>query len=266
MLQKRYREELDAMPFTHDSIDKQKKSFRGTAIHNHLEYMLRRHINKNPNKGYMLEQRIWDRICDRKISGKFDTWLNKALYDYKTTSVWKAVFGNWDDYVAQLNLYDYLMYTCGKECNILYIIAWYMDWDKMKVWKDPTYPKDDIELVHVTDKWSKETQKDFLYSRIEAMKANEDRPDNELDYCTDEEMWAKPTVYAVMRPGQHRAVAAKNINTREAAEEYIRNSTADDSDTFTIQERPGGRTKCNDFCQVAPFCNQYREYCEMEAS
>jgi hypothetical protein len=262
MLCDRYREAIDAQPFDHDKIDKQKKSFRGTAIHNHLEYMLRRYISKNPNKGYMLEHRIWDRINGRKISGKFDVYLNKALYDYKTTSVWKAIMENWEDYVAQLNLYDYLLSTCGIEVNILYIIAWYMDWEKNKCYSDPQYPKDDIELVHVSDKWSRDVQKEYLYSRIDHMKDNEDRPDDELDYCTDGECWAKPTTYAVKRPGQGRAVASKGLTTRAKAEAYIKNAKQKDKDTFFIEVREGTRTKCEEFCNAAPFCNQWQEYKE----
>jgi hypothetical protein len=260
MLANRYREELDALPFTHDMIENAKKSFRGTAIHNHLEYMIRRYMQKNPNKGYVFERRVWDRICGRKISGKFDIFLNGALYDYKTTSVWKAIFGNWEDYIQQLNLYDYLLGTCGKKVTVLYLIAWYMDWDKDKTWKDPDYPKNDIELIHVTEKWPTKQQKEFLEGRIELMKSNEEKADNELDYCTSDEMWEKPTVYAVMRPGQKRAVAAKGLTSRKKAGEYIKKSMAKDKDTFEIEVRTGTRTKCDDYCKVAPWCNQYQEY------
>ena len=73
-------------------------------------------------------------------------------------------------------------------------------------------------------------------------------------------MWAKPTVFAVCRPGQAKAVRAKGLTTVEKAEEYIRNSKAKDKDTFTIDMRPGERTKCKTFCKAAPFCNQYKAF------
>jgi hypothetical protein len=260
MLAKRYQEEIDAQPFTHDSIEKTLKSFKGTAIHNHFEYMLRRFMNKNRKKGYLIERRIWDRINDRKISGKFDAYLNKCLYDWKTTSVWKRVFGDWSDFEKQLNLYAYLLGTCGIEVKMLSIIAWYLDWDKMKVFGDPEYPKAEIEQIVFSDLWSKKEAKDFLYSRIDHMKENEDRPDDELDLCDDKEMWAKPTAWAVMRPGQPRAVASKDMTTKRKAQAYIRNAKQDDKDTFTVECRPGKRTKCEDFCSAAPFCNQYQEW------
>ena len=48
MLAKRHSGDIDAQPFTHDMLLKNLKSFKGTAIHNHFEYMLRRFIGKHP--------------------------------------------------------------------------------------------------------------------------------------------------------------------------------------------------------------------------
>ncbi|MCK5600253.1 hypothetical protein KAR91_00100 [Candidatus Pacearchaeota archaeon] len=260
MLVNRHKEEIDAMPFTHETLEKNLKSFKGTAIHNHFEYMLRRFMNKNRKKGYLIERRIWDRINGRKISGKFDAYLNMCLYDWKTTSVWKRIFGDWSDFEKQLNLYAYLLGTCGIEVKMLSIIAWYLDWDKMKTWSDPEYPKGEIEQIVFSDLWSKKEAKDFLYARIDHMKKNEELPDDELELCTDKDMWAKPTSYAVMRPGQPRAVASKDMTTKRKAQAYIRNAKQDDKDTFTVECRPGMHTKCNDYCSAAPYCNQHQAW------
>jgi hypothetical protein len=260
MLANRHKEEIDAQPFTHDKLEKSLKSFKGTAIHNHFEYMLRRFMNKNRQKGYFIERRIWDRIRGRKISGKFDAFLNGCLYDWKTTSVWKRVFGDWTDFEKQLNLYAYLLGTCNVEVKMISIIAWYLDWDKMKVFNDPEYPKNEIEQIVFSDLWKTADQQAFLYERIDHMKANEEKPDDELDLCTEKDMWAKPTTWAVMRPGQHRAVASKNMNTKAKAQAYIRNAKQDDKDTFTIECRPGVHTKCMEYCNAAPFCNQHQAW------
>lgn len=262
MLQKRYKKEIDAQPFTHDRLEKALKSFKGTAIHNHFDYMLRRFMTKNRDKEYLLERRIWDRINGRKVSGKFDAWFNKILYDWKTTSVWKRIYGDWFDFEKQLNLYAYLLGTSDIEVEGLVIIAWYLDWDKMKVWSDPQYPKNEIEEIRLDGLWTPDEQQEFLYARIDAMKRNEDLPDDELEFCTEKETWAKPTVYAVVRPGQKRAVATKGMTSKPKAEAYIKKAKQKDKDTFQIECRPGDRTKCNDYCQAAPFCNQYKEWKE----
>jgi len=260
MLQRRHKDDIDDQPFTHDKLVKNLKSFKGTAIHNHFEYMLRRFMNKNKNKGYFIERRIWDRINGRKVSGKFDAFLNGCLYDWKTTSVWKRIFGDWTDFERQLNLYAYLLGICGVEVKMISIIAWYLDWDKMKTWSDPEYPKGEIEQIVYSDLWTTKQQKEFLYNRIDHMKANEEKPDDELDLCTDKDMWAKPTSYAVMRPGQKRAVASKGLDTKAKAVAYIKKATQDDKDTFTVEERPGLHTKCLDYCQAAPYCNIHQAW------
>jgi hypothetical protein len=260
MLANRHKADIDAQPFTHDKLEKSLKSFKGTAIHNHFEYMLRRFMSKNQNKGYLIERRIWDRINGRKISGKFDAFLNGCLYDWKTTSVWKRIYGDWTDFEKQLNLYSYLLGICGIEVKMISIIAWYLDWDKNKIWNDPEYPRGEIEQIVFGDLWSTNQQKGFLYARIDHMKKNEKLPDDQLDYCTEKEMWSKPTSYAVMRPGQTRAVASKGMDTKAKALAYIADAKQDDKDTFTVECRKGRRTKCEEYCNAAPYCNQYQEW------
>jgi len=265
-LQNRHKDYYDSIPFDEDMLSKQLASFKGTAIHSWFERMLWKHINKNPNCGYMMEQRLWDRICDRKISGKFDCYLNGALYDYKTTSVWKRIFGQFDDYEKQLNLYSYMLGLCGIEVSILYIIAWYMDWDKHKRYQKD-YPSKEIEQIHLKNIWSPKKQKDYLYNLIERQKSNEKLPDDQLDLCTNEEMWQKPTSYAVSFPGATRAVRVKD--TREEAEIYITDTMAKEKKKdkkeamkdWYVETRGGDRTRCNEYCKCNVFCNQYQEYC-----
>ncbi len=260
MLVNRYKKEIDAMPFTHDKLVKALKSFKGTSIHNHFEYMLRRFIGKHPDSQYLIERRIWDRINGRKISGKFDAFLKYVLYDWKTTSIWKKIYGDWTDFEKQLNLYAFLLGTCGEEVRKLIIIAWYLDWNERDMWKDPEYPRGEIEQIETSNLWLPEEQETFLYERIDAMKRNEDTKDDDLELCSETDMWAKPTTYAVIRPGQKRAVASKDMTTRGKAAAFIKKSKADDKDKFIIKKRDGERVKCADYCQAAPFCNQYQNW------
>ena len=53
---------------------------------------------------------------------------------------------------------------------------------------------------------------------------------------------------------------ANGLTTRKKAEDYIRNAKQKDKHTFYIEERPGTRTKCEEFCQAASFCNICRDY------
>jgi hypothetical protein len=36
--------------------------------------------------------------------------------------------------------------------------------------------------------------------------------------------------------------------------------SAKKGDKFVIEIRQGERTRCKNYCQVSPFCNQYQEY------
>ena len=157
-------------------------------------------------------------------------------------------------------MYAYLLGICGIDVKVISIIAWYLDWDKNKVWGDPEYPRGEIEQIVFSDLWSTADQKSYLYERIDHMKRNEDVPDDKLELCTDKDMWAKPTAYAVMRPGQPRAVASKGMDTKAKAAAYIKTAKQDDKDTFVIERRPGTHTKCMDYCKAAPFCNQHQAW------
>jgi len=263
-LQKRYAEELDKLPMTDEFIAQQLSSFKGTAIHERFRQMLYRYINKYPNSGYMVERRLWDRINGRKISGQFDIFLNGALYDVKSTSVWKRIFGQGTDWEKQLNLYAYMLKTCGIEVTLLYIIAWYMDWDKFKV-NQENYPSSPIEQIRIDNMWPEKEQEKFLFDRIELHKSNEDRPDDQLDPCTSDEMWSKEITYAIMKPMAKRAIRTKGMTTRAIAEQYIADSTHKDKASWYVETRPGERTRCKDWCRYNCKCCQYQIYLQEEA-
>ena len=262
-LQKRYAEILDQEPMTNDFILKQLRSFSGTAIHDRFRSMLYRFLNKYPNSGYLIERRVWDRICGRKISGQFDAYRHGALYDFKTTSVWKRIFGQGTEWEQQLNIYAYLLGTCNIEVTVLYIIAWYMDWSEWKS-KQKDYPSLPIEQIWIENMWSTGEQKDFLEHRIELHKQNEDRADHELDYCTPEDIWTKDTTYAVTFPGAKKAVRTKGLNSRKDAEDFIKNSKNKNKDTWYVDTRPGERTRCKNYCRYNKYCNQWLEYKQKE--
>jgi hypothetical protein len=65
-------------------------------------------------------------------------------------------------------------------------------------------------------------------------------------------MWEKPTTWAVKKIG---GVRAKSVHTtKEEAELML------PSKDYFIEVREGERTRCQNFCQVSGFCNQYAEY------
>jgi hypothetical protein len=74
-----------------------------------------------------------------------------------------------------------------------------------------------------------------------------------LAECSPEDMWEKPTTYAIMKEGGKRA---KSVHKTLAEAEAVLTKG------YGIEIRPGGRTRCEGYCQAAPFCDQWKKYQE----
>jgi hypothetical protein len=279
MLQNRYKKYLDQLPFDTDMILKNTASFVGTSIHNTFEWMLKKHINTHPDDKYYLEQRVWNVILNRKISGKFDCMLeedgNNVLYDFKNISTFKRIKNDWSDYEAQLNMYAYLLGLDGREVHQCRIVAYYTDWDKWKAQyaSDPNYPIVRWEEIHFPSMWSTERQKDFLYGRIQAMIDNEDKTDEDLDACTEKDIWATKDVHAVykVKEGKEDELPPKASRlqpTEQKAKNWMKTAAAKkklkNGEKYIIQFRKGTRLRCQEYCRVNVFCNHYQDYIEEE--
>ena len=85
---------------------------------------------------------------------------------------------------------------------------------------------------------------------------NWETKDDEIEPCTEEERWATPTKWAVMKEG--RKTAVKVCTTEEEAQNFIEDLEKD-KDKHFIEERKGQDKKCSDYCPCAPFCSYYKE-------
>jgi hypothetical protein len=258
-LEKRHMEEIKARPLTDQEILGILKAYQGTAIHSALQKSLYYYVQKNQKKGYLVERKLWEKILDRKIVGKFDLWLNGALYDWKTTSVWKVIFGQDKEYEEQLNIYAYLLRINNVKVNIMYIIFWLTDWDKNRARQGGDYPEMQLIQKRIKNLWDMKTQLEFLEYRIQLQIDAEDLPDEELPDCTEEDYWGKPDKFAVMKKkGGERAVRV--LDTEQEAKDYIKSSKTTGSDKWIIEKRPGSRMRCEQFCKVNEWCVQYKTW------
>jgi len=232
-------------------------SIFGTAIHNILEH------GKGDN--HVVEERIHVELDGMRISGAIDlqelTPEGIILSDYKTTSAW-AVMNEKQDWHNQLNSYAYLVESAKKTPVIkLQIIAIVRDWSRRDAATREGYPKAPIVVIDIP-LWSVEERQAYVRSRISLHgdALFEMETDGEMPDCTPEEMWEKPTTYALKKDGN---VRAKSVHeTREAADTALAAATekAKKGEKFLIEVREGGRTRCESFCQVASMCSQYQEY------
>jgi hypothetical protein len=82
--------------------------------------------------------------------------------------------------------------------------------------------------------------------------------DGDLPDCTPDEMWEKPTVWAIKKKGN---VRAKSLYESEAfAKEALEQLGKD----YEIEVRQGERTRCKSYCPVSDYCQQYRDYMEIK--
>ena len=231
-------------------------SLFGTAIHNILEH--------GKDEHHIVEERVFTVVDGFTISGAIDLQEvyedGTVISDYKTTSVY-AVMNQKIDWEYQLNCYAYLIHKAkGVTVKKLQIVAIVRDWSRRDTVREG-YPKAPIVVIDIP-LWSVERQEAYIKQRIHLQESAffDIEVNGEAAECTQEEMWEKPEYFAVKKDG---GVRAKSVHEKqEDAERALAqaNEKAKKGETFLIEHRPGARTRCEGFCQVAAFCSQHKKY------
>lgn len=236
-------------------------SLFGSAMHNILEH------GKDTN--HVVEQRIHVEHDGWHISGAIDLQIVNAdgtidIRDYKTTSAW-AMMNEKIEWEQQLNIYAWLIERAKKQTvNSVGIVGLIRDWNRREAATKEGYPEAPVKEIPIK-LWTFEEREQFISKRVALHSACEFamETDGDLPDCTPTEMWEKPTTWAVKKEGNIKARAV--YETAELAEEAVRVfSEKDPKSTFVIEVRPGERTRCANFCPVAPYCQQYRDYLDLK--
>jgi len=218
----------------------------GQAIH----YILKIYYTE----GAIQEQYIEVMVEGEKVVMRPDLWLNGVLDDYKVTSTWSVVFEpqGREDWHKQLNIYRWGLYVTYKlESDKIRNISIFRDWQQSKA-NDEDYPSISIAVIEAPV-WTYEQTEQYVKERIRLHKVAAKLPDDKLPFCSSEEMWTKPTTYAIMKAGRIKAL--KVCQTLEEAERYAKPGEY-------IVTREGKRTRCEGYCDVSKFCSQFKEYKE----
>jgi hypothetical protein len=227
-------------------------SIFGTAIHGVLEH------GKDDN--HLVEERLHTEIDGWKISGAIDLQIvnedgSITINDYKTCAAW-SVMNEKIDWEYQLNIYAWLVERVKKTpVSKLEIVAIIRDWNRRDVVSKPGYPDAPIKVVPI-QLWPFEHREKFIQDQI-TLHSNalfELETGDELPHCTPDQMWEKPTTYAVKKIG---GIKARNVC---ATQEEAAGKIAEYGKDYEIEVRQGERTRCANFCSVRDFCSQWREY------
>jgi hypothetical protein len=231
-------------------------SLFGSAVHNILQH--------GKDDHHVVEERLFTAFESWRISGAIDLQTfqpdgSVVISDYKVTSAW-AVQQEKTEWVDQLNMYAWLVERVkGHPVTALQIIGIVRDWNRREAASKEGYPQAPIVTIDIP-LWDFETRERFVADRLALHnEANFAAVSGSMPECTAEEMWERPTTYAVMKEGGKRA--KRVFESLDKAEAF----RADQTGAHHIETREGGRTRCDSFCQVAPFCQQYQSYKESQS-
>jgi hypothetical protein len=227
----------------------------GQSIHSVLE---RANAGRD---GALIEKRIYENVLGMQISGQPDELSldRNECIDYKVTSVYKvkdALKGANKDWTEQLNTYAWLANRrLGLKIDKLKVIAISRDWSKFQYMRSSgDYPAAPVSTIPIQC-WSEEKQRAFIEGRVALHQsaAKEFAETEELPECTAEEQWRKEDTFRVMKPG--RKSALRILSSREEAEGWV--EAHKDKEKLLIDFSPGKAVRCENYCAVAPFCQQH---------
>jgi hypothetical protein len=242
ILEKRYNNELE------QDVSEMVWLLFGTAVHDMLEK-----YDETGNAELYFNTPI---IEDYLLSGKVDLYdeENGVLTDYKTASVNKVLFKNFDDWYKQGMIYAYLLKMNGKDVKKVQFHALLKDWSqatlKRKVMNREEYPKTAIFTYDfmVSDKEMNDIEV-FIKEKFDELVANESFDDGNLTECSNEEKWNSGDTYAVKKRGVKKA--KRVFKNEQDAIEFLTKG-------HYIEQRKGVNKKCDLYCPVRDYCKQYK--------
>lgn len=210
-------------------------SLMGQAVHAVLE---------RAETSALIEERLYADVGGWKVSGQFDRMhlADSVLQDWKVCSVWKA--GGDEGWTRQLNVLRYLAHRNGYKIDKLQIVAIFRDWKGSEAKRREDYPQQAIKVIDVPV-WSLEQVEAYVLSRVSLHQRSEA---GETIECTEEDRWYSGTTYALMKDGGKRA---KRVVP-------IKEELGEIPPGHHVVERPGVNRRCEEYCEVAPFCAQYQ--------
>lgn len=252
VLGRRYKEstkEVDVMDLAASKI--------GSAIHADVERSMdkdtfirlaKENFGITP-KNFHSEIRTKREINGYVISGQFDIVYSGIVVDIKSTSVWKYMLGDGEDYIKQMSIYKWLNPELINKPGG-YICYIFTDWSKQKARQDTSYPQHRIQ-------WKEflldDNIEEWLDKKTKAIRYAESLSDDELPDCTPEERWEKPTVWKYYK-GASRDRATKVYDNEHEAYERMK------KDGGAVIEFKGESTGCT-YCSYTNLCNQYKKIC-----
>jgi hypothetical protein len=235
-----------------DVADANKKS----GIQKVIDWMIKMAAYLFPEleKDEILEVTRRMQIGSTVLYGTPDNYIisKETLYDYKFCSVYSYMFPEarhkWD---AQTNVYANLLENDGHKVKEIKIIAFFRDWTSHGINRSKDYPPRQVMEIPVKRVGNADTLK-YITKRIELH--NDVRNGGPIPMCTGKERWATSDTFAVKSKGAKNALRVF-ATPQEAKAFMVENNHKFDG--LDIEHRVGESKKCEKYCPVAKFCDQY---------
>ena len=226
-------------------------TFQGEIAHAVIERNAK--DEESIEEGWLSEQRLFAEIEGKKISGAYDLFNPKTgeLLDVKNSTAWKAKGKDApSEWVQQTNCLASLLRRHGHNVTSIKILLVIRDHSKPEARRDPEYPQLPVVLLDVPI-WENEKAESFLQERV---RLHIEAETKEAE-CSPEDRWAKPTIWAIKKKGQSRAITGGLFAVEEKAKEKL----AELGSGYEIEFREGQNVRCELYCPVAKFCAQYQK-------
>jgi hypothetical protein len=253
----------------------------GTALHEHI----RRNSNdanrlteekayidtdkwevKTLPPGESLRRQSWHNPDVIYVSAKLDSYEllegRGIIDDYKTGKTFQVIIDGQpkQDWIRQNNIYAFVLRKIGFPVHEIRNTFFMVDWMKSKTKTDHRYPQIPIHIFGNQPIWTDQEVISYLESRIRLHVAAMTIGEDDIPECTEEERWARPPVFAVMKTG--RKTSLKNHDNRISAEKHA----ADMGAGHYVEARPGVNTRCETYCSCAQWCHFWKKNCAGKTS
>ncbi len=190
--------------------------------------------------------------------GTFDSYdgSRRIITDYKTSSVWKAVYDDYSRDEEQTYLYSILLQRAGFDAHSAELVYMMRDHSIRKARTERDYPPLPVKVHQIKldpyqaiKAWNKAVARAHAVERALTVDAMPPR-------CTPEERWHKPDTYAVKKKGNKGAWRV--YEELHKAEETAEEMNAKGKGEYIIEEREGEDTRCMDYCPACKFCPHWQ--------
>ena len=217
----------------------------GTAVHAVLE--------KQPDNNFH-EESFKVPVGNGFVTGQVDSYdmENATIYDWKTASVWKVQFADFEDWRRQGMAYAWLLQQSGLEVKKCRFVALLKDHSKTKAKNDSSYPQSPVFIYEfdVTPEDMAETR-DRILNKVLGIEAAYELEDDFIEPCSDDERWADGEKWAVMKNGRKTAI---KLFDNEADADAM---AGEMGNAYYVEHRPAISRKCLDYCNCKEFCSFY---------